>query len=260
MEKKIRGKNFTEVEREHLLQIIESKKHILESRVTSAQILLQKQQAWKCVTEDFNSECISKRTTKQLKHFYDNIKRNARKAEASSNKERYREQLKKAFDGEMSQDDIEKLPEEALYAAKCEKEGRKKTGGGSCESTTNDSMSLVLSIMGDTVKPLPNPFDSASSYHDDEAILLLEPSPPAIIPEVVDQSIPSCSFSSIADRQPAPKGGIIAAKRRPKTKMSIQQIKKNYYLQKLKNARLEYSTLLMEKNFKKRIFMNQLSK
>lgn len=52
---RMRSKNFTEIEKEKLLEIVNNYNNIIENKKTDAVTVQEKIQAWKMVAEDYNS-------------------------------------------------------------------------------------------------------------------------------------------------------------------------------------------------------------
>lgn len=75
-----RGKNFTQYEKNMLINIILDKKGVIENKETDGASLDKKKKAWEEVRLTYNSSQQSgERSTKQLKELYYILKRNARK-------------------------------------------------------------------------------------------------------------------------------------------------------------------------------------
>lgn len=72
--KRIRGKNFTDNERDLVLEIIEKYKNIVENKKTDTESIRLKNAAWNEITQEFNSVLPTNRTPSQLKVFYENHK------------------------------------------------------------------------------------------------------------------------------------------------------------------------------------------
>lgn len=83
VEKKIkkRSKNFTEGEKNNLVDIALSYSHIVENKKTDCVSVAEKDKAWDFITEKYNSSCqTGERTSKQLQALYFLLKKTARKA------------------------------------------------------------------------------------------------------------------------------------------------------------------------------------
>lgn len=72
--KRIRGKNFTDNERDVVLETIEKYKNIVENKKTDTESIRIKNAAWNEITDEFNSLLPTNRTPSQLKVFYENHK------------------------------------------------------------------------------------------------------------------------------------------------------------------------------------------
>lgn len=85
MSEKKRSPNFTAKEKTMLLNIIFTFKEVIECKKTDAITWKQKDEAWKKVTNIFNSQTTETfaRTKESLKKFYDNVKKNVRKEVAA---------------------------------------------------------------------------------------------------------------------------------------------------------------------------------
>lgn len=124
--KKNRGCNFTSEEKCILVNLIIKYKDIIENKKTDSATVREKDFAWNQVLNEFNgSVVVNKRTLKQLKSFYDNYKRKAKK----------------------------KNTEDKLNFFKT---------GGSCSvgSTLDQTEAQLLQVIRDRVEPLPNLCDS----------------------------------------------------------------------------------------------------
>lgn len=77
--KRVRGKNFTDNERDEVLKIIDKYKNIIDNKKTDAETIRLKNAAWQEVTEEFNSILPMSRTPSQLRVFYENYKVKLRK-------------------------------------------------------------------------------------------------------------------------------------------------------------------------------------
>lgn len=85
-----RSKNFTPLEEEILINILEGVNHILENKETNASSVEEKKKAWERVTELYNTaNSVTRRTTKQLIAKYKNIKAASRKRIADEKLETY---------------------------------------------------------------------------------------------------------------------------------------------------------------------------
>lgn len=67
-------KTFSPREKILLVNLINSYKHIVENKQTDCVSLRKKNEAWEKVCGLYNAHDVTKRTTKQLKKLWDNIK------------------------------------------------------------------------------------------------------------------------------------------------------------------------------------------
>lgn len=75
-----RGKNFTEVEKQLLIDICLSYKHIVENKRTDNSSVKQKLEAWEKIRDVYNASSeTGPRTIKQLHALYDTLKKKVRK-------------------------------------------------------------------------------------------------------------------------------------------------------------------------------------
>lgn len=127
--KRIRSTNYTNVERGIFIDILQKYKYIVENIKTDGITLKQKENAWDKIVLEFNANsCVTKRTVKQLKSLYDNMKRKAKADRANERVEIF------------------------------------KTGGGSFTSRLDENTNKLLAIISEQVEPLSNCFDSDSQY------------------------------------------------------------------------------------------------
>ncbi|XP_064635804.1 myb/SANT-like DNA-binding domain-containing protein 3 [Lineus longissimus] len=125
-------RNSTDVERQLLLQLVESEKGIIEQRENSSKVWRQKETAWETILKRYNSQKnVSKLDIKAIKKMWDNMKAKAKK-------------------------DVSK-----------EKKARHRTGGGVMEEEdkADDSAHTVASIYSDVIEPLDNDVDDDAGYH-----------------------------------------------------------------------------------------------
>ncbi|VEN63909.1 unnamed protein product [Callosobruchus maculatus] len=140
-----RGKKFTGEEKMFLLELVDLQKSILLCRKSDQVSNKQKTDAWKKIEHDFNSRFPDNpRKATSLKLLYDNLKRKTRQTVAETNRSLYVKHLK--------------------TVAKKDKREINKTGGGSYKPQLTDAEGRVLAMLGDSVKPLENPYDSAADY------------------------------------------------------------------------------------------------
>lgn len=125
--KRNRGSNFSALERSLLIELVTKYKLIIECKKTDGVGIKAKDDAWEKIQEDFNSNAdVTRRTTKQLRQYYINTKRLAKKSKSDERIETY------------------------------------KTGGGQFKSNVDES---VLSLIEDQIQPLYNVSDSAAHYY-----------------------------------------------------------------------------------------------
>ncbi|CAG4987463.1 unnamed protein product [Colias eurytheme] len=147
--------------------IVTQFKHIIEDKRTGGMFIQRKKDAWKAITDKYNSNCYTgRREMDQLKALYDNMKQKARKNIGESNKTEYINRIPL----ELSEEDLSR----ALKNLREDKVQMNKTGGGCYKPKTTDSESKILAIIQDQVEPLCNPFDSGALYFKD-ATHLSEP-------------------------------------------------------------------------------------
>ncbi|CAH2104246.1 unnamed protein product [Euphydryas editha] len=152
-----RGPNYTEAEKENLMFLAKRHNNIIESKATGSAIFKKKADAWGQLVKSYNaSSTTGIRTAEQLKHLYENMKQNARKALATSNKADYLHKLEE----EKAKAVLESLDKSDIAC--------KKTGGGCFIPTVQNKDIKVLELIRGQVEPLPNPFDSAASYFKDD--------------------------------------------------------------------------------------------
>ncbi|XP_019888573.1 uncharacterized protein LOC109611251 [Ooceraea biroi] len=120
-----RSKNFTNVEKHDLLNIIFLYRHVIENKETDNITNLQKYEAWTNITIEYNKNKTTIRSEKNLRLCWDNIKKDTRKYYATLKCESY------------------------------------KTGGGVITLEKNNLFERAREIIGEvTVHGLINPFDS----------------------------------------------------------------------------------------------------
>ncbi|KAJ4432479.1 hypothetical protein ANN_21098 [Periplaneta americana] len=112
---------------ELLIELVNKYKEIIECKKTDGLKIKEKDETWDKLRDEYNSNgSVTSRTTKQLRQFYVNLKRSAKKARSDERVERY------------------------------------KTGGGQCTTKVDES---VLSLIEDQIEPNSNPFDCDSEYY-----------------------------------------------------------------------------------------------
>lgn len=129
-EKRKRGANYNADEKNLLLNLIFTRKNIIENKKTDMVNNKEKQNAWEQITKSFNAGLPNSepRTVESLKKFYDNVKKKVR------------------------------------IDATRERKSLLQTGGGISEFTPDPNLDLALSIVNKkTVEGLNNDFDGDSS-------------------------------------------------------------------------------------------------
>ncbi|KAJ3640329.1 hypothetical protein Zmor_003636 [Zophobas morio] len=264
--KRERGRNFTEKEKEAVVEIIERYRPQLENKVTDATSHREKQAAWEKVIHECNATSqTAPRTVKQLKVLWANIKRTTKKSIAEENKKRYLE-TREEYDGEYVAS-LKRLKMD-------EKKERSKTGGGQCNTQLSDMDARILAMVEPQARPLCNIFDCDNVYHGDVVLSptrgLIVVSPPTLPvhmdpvpgPSWRDESPPPylpsppsdqpLTPSAVAPEIPQPPKKVIRKKTRiVKSKKNTADLKRLLYLKRIKLAE-------MELNFKKRLYRIEL--
>ncbi|KAG0413007.1 hypothetical protein HPB47_009843 [Ixodes persulcatus] len=119
-----RAPNFTEREKDALLDLVEEFKNIVESKTTDKIITKTKNRVWDRITLKFNAVMGARREAHQLKKCYETIKKKARKDLAANRL--------------------------AVRA----------TGGGPCPTPLSRTTERLTAFIGPLQEPLPNRFDS----------------------------------------------------------------------------------------------------
>ncbi|XP_050505177.1 uncharacterized protein LOC126883575 [Diabrotica virgifera virgifera] len=89
--KRERGKNYTEQEKENLLEIVKQYLNVIENKLTDGTSVKLKNEVWEVITEEFNATAQSGiRNAGQLRLLYDSIKKKARKDKANQKVEIYK--------------------------------------------------------------------------------------------------------------------------------------------------------------------------
>ena len=124
-----RGKNFTSFEKTLVVDIVERQQHIIEGRGNSSSIVEKKNNAWKKICEDYNSnDRVTKRGVDSLKLLWKNIKDKAKKEDS-----RYKKELI-------------------------------KTGGGGPIAPIEGLNERVIGIISEELKGVPNPYDEDAVF------------------------------------------------------------------------------------------------
>ncbi|VVC93842.1 unnamed protein product [Leptidea sinapis] len=85
---KKRAPNYTENEKQNLLELVAKYKDIVDCKRTGSFYINKKQIAWAKIADEYNSFCTTgPRNMRTPKHFYNNIKHHARKVSAIENVE-----------------------------------------------------------------------------------------------------------------------------------------------------------------------------
>lgn len=90
MNTKKRGTNFSNTEKDLLLEIIIKYKHIIENKKTDAVTAKDKGKCWDEITRKFNSESSTYRDSITLKNCWDNMKKRTRKFYAEERSKLYK--------------------------------------------------------------------------------------------------------------------------------------------------------------------------
>ncbi|XP_068083477.1 myb/SANT-like DNA-binding domain-containing protein 3 [Anabrus simplex] len=134
--KRNRSSNFFSFEKELLIELVSKNREVIECKRTDGLRIREKDEAWEKVREGFNSNPnVTSRTAKQLRQFYINIKRLAKKAKEEERLERF------------------------------------KTGGGPYTPTATKIDERVLSLIEDQIKPCSNVYDCDAVYYGDAEIV-----------------------------------------------------------------------------------------
>ena len=81
--------NFTQLEKETLVELIEERRSIVEGKKNDVTSIKRKEEAWEIITVNFNSRVgVNKRSDKQLRGLWKNLKSQTRKDVASDRRER----------------------------------------------------------------------------------------------------------------------------------------------------------------------------
>lgn len=135
-EKRQRSANFSDEERDRLLDLIENsdKKTVLESKSKDSETLQKKRELWNEIVIGFNATASSNRSEKQLQDLWANIKKTTKKDHSAKRRSCF------------------------------------KTGGGPSESSSTDTISeRAANLIGDsTMNPLSDIPDDDDSDEDTE--------------------------------------------------------------------------------------------
>lgn len=91
MDKKVRSLNFTIIEKEILLNLVDKYRFIIENKETNGLINKRKKGAWENVAQEYNATQTSGvRAAVQLKTLYEHMKKTARKNRADEKVQLYK--------------------------------------------------------------------------------------------------------------------------------------------------------------------------
>ncbi|KAK4885614.1 hypothetical protein RN001_001885 [Aquatica leii] len=129
---KIREKNFSENEKNVLFDLVTSKySDIIDNKKTDGVTLAKKKLAWEEIAVNFNCQNQNgNHSAKQLHDLYDNLKRTAR------------------------------------VNLQCDKKNAYKTGGGTFIKKSTPLDQKIVTTLKPQFTPLPNRYDSSTSYID----------------------------------------------------------------------------------------------
>ncbi|XP_046985889.1 myb/SANT-like DNA-binding domain-containing protein 3 [Schistocerca americana] len=171
MENKRRTPNFSKYEIDVLLELVGANASVLENKKTDGCSLKEKQAMWSHMEAQFNSTPgVTKRSCDRLKTCYENMKRRLRKDLAEEKVEVY------------------------------------KTGGGKpTQKTTIHDRAKLLEIVGSSMKPLKNAYDSDAQFSmivdvvnmESCEVQCSENMPPASVVELAECTQPSTSHSPV---------------------------------------------------------------
>ncbi|XP_068082981.1 uncharacterized protein [Anabrus simplex] len=150
-----RAKNFTEQDKNILLDIVEQFISVIGNKRTDATSVKEKNTAWEEITKLYNANCQSgPRLPKQLHYLYDTLKRKARQHIADDKVEHY------------------------------------KTGGGTFTPKTDNIDERFIAMVKPQLEPLRNCYDSCAEYLGDVVLDVINPSDDHLqkAPEVVTQT------------------------------------------------------------------------
>lgn len=85
-----REKNFSEKDKQSLLDLIFLQRDIIENKETDRLMLVKKDEVWADITKNYNEKAIMTRSEKSLRYCWDNLKKAARKYCASLKRETYK--------------------------------------------------------------------------------------------------------------------------------------------------------------------------
>lgn len=125
--------NFSELEKEILLELIHAKKDIIENKQNDGRMVSKKNTEWTNIEKEFNSRHgVNKRTITQLKSLWKNLKARTKSAVAKERRE------------------------------------KKKTGGGPAGKSLDKIASTISEMLPQQINSLQNQYDDDASLHGDE--------------------------------------------------------------------------------------------
>lgn len=125
---KKKSKNLKEKDKEIIINIILKYKNVIEDKKTDNISLKNKTETWRKITDKFNCESSSLRTTQQIKNVYKNAKCDLKKEISNHKMETY------------------------------------KTGGGTCSSFNENNP--LLSVVSEQTTPIRNDYDSSHNLFE----------------------------------------------------------------------------------------------
>lgn len=133
MSKNSKSPNFTALEKTVLLELIDSRKDVIENKQNDGKMVLKKNSEWEKITTEFNaSHGVHQRTCIQLKSLWKNMKSRTKTAVARDRRE------------------------------------KAKTGGGPQADTELDSLHTAISTMlPQQINSIGNEFDDDAALHGD---------------------------------------------------------------------------------------------
>jgi hypothetical protein len=133
MATKQKSPNFSELEKEVLLELIGTRKNIIENKQNDGRMISKKNAEWSNIEKEFNSRYgINKRSLTQLKSLWKNLKARTKSVVAKERRE------------------------------------RKKTGGEPAENNLDRISCTIIEMLPQQINSLENPYDDDASHHGDE--------------------------------------------------------------------------------------------
>ncbi|XP_062584822.1 myb/SANT-like DNA-binding domain-containing protein 3 [Saccostrea cucullata] len=125
--------NFSELEKEILLELIHARKDIIENKQNDGRMVSKKNTEWINIEKEFNSRHgVNKRTITQLKSLWKNLKARTKSAVAKERRDKI------------------------------------KTGGGPSGKSLDKISSTISEMLPQQINSLRNPYDDDASLHGDE--------------------------------------------------------------------------------------------